>query len=131
MGILFDLVPILVVVIFAFSFLMIISPKIRGKFMSRQLKANRYMMENSKKDLEQMGAMAGNLAVNMKKNMLDQNEDILKDMATREANIEKDAIEIKAKAVKEGLKKDSIYCKHCGQLIDSDSKFCKSCGKEQ
>lgn len=37
-----------------------------------------------------------------------------------------------AKGIKEGLsEEDTVYCKHCGQLIDSDSRFCKSCGKQQ
>ena len=37
-----------------------------------------------------------------------------------------------AKGIKDGLSDDNtIYCKHCGSLIDNDSRFCKSCGKEQ
>ena len=37
-----------------------------------------------------------------------------------------------AKGIREGLAEEqTVYCKHCGALIDSDSRFCKSCGKEQ
>lgn len=36
-----------------------------------------------------------------------------------------------AKGIKEGLKEDNmIFCKHCGETIDSDSTFCKRCGKQ-
>jgi hypothetical protein len=66
------------------------------------------------------------------KNILDENEDALMDIAHKEAKVRNVGIKSAAKAVKEGLKEeDTIYCKHCGYEIDSDSKFCKKCGKEQ
>ena len=34
-------------------------------------------------------------------------------------------------AIKDGLSDNKMYCKHCGDLIDSDSEFCKHCGKRQ
>ena len=87
------------------AFGMIFSPKLRAKFMSHQLKASKYMME--------------------------QNEELLKELSTKSANLSKEGIKIKAGAVKEGFSVDSIYCKHCGISIDSESKFCKACGKRQ
>ena len=37
-----------------------------------------------------------------------------------------------AKGVKEGVADgETMFCKHCGALIDADSKFCNKCGKEQ
>ena len=37
-----------------------------------------------------------------------------------------------AKGVKEGMANDeTMFCKHCGAIIDADSKFCNKCGKEQ
>lgn len=48
------------------------------------------------------------------------------------ADINKDAVKTVTHAVKEGFAVDgTIYCKHCGRLIDVNSKFCKYCGKEQ
>ena len=88
-----------------FGFAMIFSPKLRAKFMSHQLKASKYMME--------------------------ENEELLKELSTKSANLSKDGIKIKAGAFKEGFSVGSIYCKHCGFAIDSDSKFCKACGKRQ
>ena len=52
-------------------------------------------------------------------------------MASTGAEIVEDAVTRTASAVREGLSGDTVYCKHCGAVIDADSKFCKSCGKEQ
>lgn len=96
--------------IFVFVFTMLISPKFRGKIMSRQVKAMKYMVEESKEDFESI--------------------------STNTANASKEGIKIVNKAKAEGLKagftdRATIYCKHCGAIIDADSKFCKLCGKEQ
>ena len=88
-----------------FVLVIFFNPKLRAKFMGHQLKSTKYMME--------------------------QNEELLKELSTKSANLSKDGIKIKAGAVKEGFSVDSIYCKHCGFTIDSDSKFCKACGKRQ
>ena len=84
---------------------MVVSPKIRAKFMSNQIKASKYM--------------------------IDEVEDDLTDIATKRANINKEGVEITAIAIKDGLNKSTKYCKLCGEKIDEDSKFCKKCGKEQ
>lgn len=55
----------------------------------------------------------------------------MKDNVIRKANINKEGIEITAKAIKEGLINNKVYCKYCGKLIDSDSKYCKVCGRAQ
>ena len=101
MEILFTIVPILVAVVFILTFAMILSPKLRGIMM----KATKYM--------------------------LDENEENLKDMATKSANISKEGIEITTRAIKDGLTKESKYCKYCGEAIDEDSKYCKKCGERQ
>ncbi len=128
---LFIIVPILILCIFAFVIAQLASPKLRGKMMSRQLKATKYMMNEAKDDLTEMGTIVGTINAETKKNILDQNEEILKDVEKRQANIEKEGIRIKTRAIKEGLEQNKIYCKHCGTTIDEDSKFCKHCGKEQ
>ena len=100
------IIVIISIVIFRVILAIILSPKLRGKFMSSQIKAMKNATEESKDDIEKM--------------------------STTMANATKDATEIKARAIKRGLTEDEdIYCKHCGAKIDSDSKFCKSCGKEQ
>lgn len=131
-NIVFTIVSIFTAVVFIFVIVFLVSPKFRGKIMSRQIKATKHMVDYSKEDLEDLGTSMGNLAVNMRKNMLDQNEDTLKDISDREANIKKGYVKTMAGAIREGFKEeDTIYCKHCGSMIDSDSKFCKKCGKEQ
>ena len=72
--------------------------------MSKQIKATKYMMDDSKDDIQ--------------------------DVSTNLAKATKDSIEITTRAIKKGFTDDCIYCKHCGSSIDKDSKFCKKCGKE-
>lgn len=129
--ILFYLITILVVLTFIFTIALMISPKLRGKWMSNQIEATKQMMEYSKDDLKNILSTSKSIEVNAEKEMLDNNEEIMKDNITKKANINKEGIEITAKAIKEGLSNNKVYCKYCGKLIDSDSKYCKVCGREQ
>lgn len=101
----FIIVSIFIGIVFIFVITMIISPKLRGKMMSRQIKASKYMMDESKEDLK---SISDNMAY-----------------AT------KDGIKTTVGAIKDGLKDNSVFCKHCGSEIDADSKFCKKCGTKQ
>ena len=123
----FIIVLIFIGIMFVFTITMILSPKLRGKMMARQFKSMRYMLDESKEDLEAMGGTA----INVKKNIVDENEEALKEMAAKEGDISSIGLEKQARAVRRGLLEDEMYCKHCGEAIDSDSKFCKKCGKEQ
>ncbi|MBP3920199.1 MAG: zinc ribbon domain-containing protein [Bacilli bacterium] len=100
------IVPIFMALVFVFVIAQIVSPKFRGKMMSRQMKSVKYMMDESKDDIESI--------------------------STNMANATKGGIETTARAIKKGFTDEGdIYCKHCGSKIDNDSKFCKICGKEQ
>lgn len=99
--------------------------------MSKQIEATKHMMEYSKDDLKDILSTSKSVEVNAEKEILDNNEEIMKDNVTRKANINKEGIEITAKAIKEGLTNNKVYCKYCDKLIDSDSKYCKVCGREQ
>ena len=99
--VLFIFVPLFIACVFILVVAQIISPKFRGKMMSRQIKAAKYMMDESKDDIR-------NISTNM-------------------ADATKDGVEITTRAIKD----ERVYCKHCGSLIDKDSKFCKNCGGEQ
>ncbi len=106
MSILFIIVPIFIILVFIFIIAQLVSPKFRGKMMSQQVKATKYMMDESKEDIESI--------------------------STGMANATKEGIETTTRAIKKGFtEEESMYCKYCGCKIDSDSKFCKSCGKEQ
>lgn len=131
MEILFYIVPILIGITFIMTIALMVSPKLRGKLMSRQIKATKHMMDYSKEDLKDILSTSADIGINAEKEILDNNEETMMENATRKANINKKGIEITANAIKEGLNGSKIYCKHCGKLIDDDSKFCKSCGKEQ
>lgn len=101
----FIIVPIFVAIVFVLVILSLISPKFRGKMMSRQIKAQKYMMDEAKEDL--------------------------KSISDTMAYATKDGVKTTARAIKEGLTEESMFCKYCGSEIDSDSRFCKKCGKEQ
>lgn len=130
MDILFYIVPILIGITFVLMIALMISPKLQGKLMSRQIKATKHMMDYSKEDLKDLLSTSADIGINAEKEILDNNEETMKDNVIRKANINKKGIEITANAIKEGLNGSKIYCKHCGKIIDDDSKFCKSCGKE-
>lgn len=117
--------------VFAFVLMLMFGTKTRSKMLSRQFKSVSDATGMSKGDIESMLTNLQSATINSRKKILEENEDSLKEMADANARINKDAVKTTAKAIKEGLTGDTIYCKHCGSLIDSDSKFCKSCGKEQ
>ena len=120
-------VPIMIVCIFTFTFLMLFSPKVKSKMMGKSLKTLKTMMEDNTEVFQELNKMS----INLQKNVLEENEEMLKDINRKTANISKDGVEITARAVKKGFSSETIYCKHCGNSIDADSKFCKTCGKEQ
>lgn len=129
-NVIFIISIVIFVAMFVFVLLFMLSPKMRGKLMSNQIKAMRHMTDYSKDDLESMMSNLGQVSVDTKKKILDNNEDNLKDIADRTANIHKDAIKTTVSAIKDGIK-DTKYCKYCGEIIDKDSKYCKECGKVQ
>lgn len=106
MKILFIIVPIFIILVFILMILQMVSPKFRGKLLSREVKSVKYMMDESKEDIESI--------------------------SNEMADATKGGIETVTRAIKKGITEDDdIFCKHCGSKIDGDSKFCKKCGKEQ
>lgn len=85
----------------------------------------------SPKHLEKRLTKYGGVAARAQNNIINNNEDILKETANKTADINKDAVKTIAHSVKEGfLDNSTVYCKHCGAEIDADSTFCKKCGKQ-
>ena len=125
-NIVFIIIFVVAICIFIISFSIFISPKFRAKIMKKQIESTKYMLEESKDSIKDVA----NLGINIKENILNENEDSLKNMSKKEAEIAGEKIKIYASSIKEGLSQNKVYCKHCGSLIDSDSKFCKNCGKE-
>lgn len=118
---------VVVIGIMIYVFIMMLSPKRRGKMLSRQVKSMKEMMQFSSDDLSALTQVG----LEAKKKILDNNEDLLKELNKRDAEIEAAGIKTKARAFKEGFAEGAMFCKHCGAMIDEDSKFCKKCGKEQ
>ena len=128
--IMFIIVPVFIGIVFIFTIATMISPKLRGKMMSRQVKALKHMTDYSKDDFEAINKNISEANIKATNNIINEYEDSLKETATKKANINKDAITITTKAIMEGIN-NSIYCKYCGTNIDSDSLYCKKCGKKQ
>lgn len=103
--VIFIVISCIAAAIFIFVIAMLVSPKLRGKVLSSQVKSVKYMVDDSKDDIAHIST-----------NMAD---------ATREG------VKTTARAVREGLVGETVYCKHCGSVIDADSTFCKHCGKGQ
>ena len=90
-----------------------------------------FITGTSQKGLEKKLTKMGNIAARAQNNIINNNEDILKETANKTANIHKDAVKTVVHSVKEGLTEDSsIYCKYCGSNVDGDSTFYKNCGKK-
>ena len=66
---------------------------------------------------------------------VEENEEDLKKLSNKQAEINSGAVETTASAIKKGFtdskKTDIMFCRYCGEKIESDSKFCRYCGKEQ
>ena len=71
----------------------------------------------------------------LKRAIYEDSEDVLKDIAIREADIASSGDRIRAQVFKDVFddKEDKkvVYCKYCGQVIDIDSVYCKHCGQKQ
>ena len=136
MDILFYIVPIFIGLVAIFIFATILSPKLRGKILSSQIRATKHMLDYSKEDLQDLMTTTASMGIDAEKAILDKKEDTMRNNATRKANINKDSIEITTKAIKDGLSsesnnKNTKYCIECGKKIPTDAKFCLYCGKEQ
>ena len=97
----FIIVPIVAICIFIITFLLMVSPKLRGKMMSRQIKSVKYMLDESQDDLREM------------------------------ANKAKEGMKGFSSNANDGFSSWDNYCKHCGAMIDADSVYCKRCGHKQ
>lgn len=85
----------------------------------------------TQKGLEKTFTKYGNVTARAQYNIINNNEEILRETANKTADIHKDAVKTIVHSVKDGLSDDNtVYCKHCGTQIDADSSFCKKCGKQ-
>ena len=99
-NILMYIVPIFTLGAFAFMITMMFSPKMRGKWMAKQMEATKYMMEASKDTMKDIAKTSSEV----QHDVIKENKDIMKETADMQAEIHKDAIKSTAKAIKDGLK---------------------------
>ncbi len=87
---------------------------------------------NNEEELTNIGTTLGKVGAKTYQTVLKENYETMQENATHQASINKKAIQTITKTFKEGLsKEETIFCKHCGESIDSESKFCQHCGKQQ
>lgn len=130
---LFVIVPIFIGIIFIASIVLLFSPKLRGKFLSHQIKSLKHMTDYSKEDLEAINKNLSEAMIDARSSILDNKKEKLKNIADTETDIREDSIRRTVKAFRDGLSGDgheTEFCKYCGELIDKDSIFCKACGKK-
>ena len=60
-----------------------VSPKLRGKWMSRQIKATKHMIKYSKEDLKDIISTSKDVEINAEKEVLDNREDIMKEKCNK------------------------------------------------
>ena len=126
MEIMFVIIPVIAIGIMVFTFAMMFSPKLRGKMMAKQVQSLKHMVNATQDDMAELsGAM-----VKTSKKIIDNNEEDLRHISKKSAEINAIGVETTARAIKRGLTEENIYCKYCGASIDSDSVFCNKCGKK-
>ena len=72
MNILFYIVPILIAITFIFTIALIFSPKLRGKMMSKQIKATKHMLDYTKDDLQDIMITSATIGIDTEKTILDK-----------------------------------------------------------
>src|SRR5574344_2481427 len=95
MEILFIIIPIIAVSIFVFTFVLIISPKLRGKMISNNMKSIRYAFDESKDDISHIS----NEGVNIVKSIKNDNK----------------FYKTYCKNCGSTIDEDSVFCKKCGK----------------
>jgi len=99
----------------------------------KRLKRINKLMNQNEDVLKEMAKKSAEISGSARNEFLHENEDMLKEMSKKGAEINSEGIKITAKAVKEGFTETKLtkFCKNCGKEIDENSKFCNFCGKEQ
>ena len=130
--ILFIIIGIITLFIMILTFSFIFNPKTRSKLMGKQLGMINNLLNDNKDTIVNINETMGGIMVDSQKSILNKHGDGMKEVVTKNANINKEATKIVATAIKEGFSEtEKGYCKHCGKNIDKDSLYCKDCGKKQ
>lgn len=129
-NIFFVVITIIAFGIVLFTFVIIFSPKLRAKMMSRNVKSLKYMTDYSKKDIEDIVKNIGDISINSKHKILTENKNKIKEITNIGEEALRDSIKNTLNTVKKSFK-DNNYCKYCGKTIDVDSKYFKFCGENQ
>lgn len=97
------------------------------------IKMTKYIAEQNKEDLEDLGATMGGINVRTQSKVYEENQENIDDLAKKYgktfANASKSYQENGGVGLLSENTAPKIFCKHCGKKIDADSHFCQHCGK--
>ncbi len=147
----FTIIPIIVGLGFVLTFTLMFSSKARAWFLSKQVKAVNYVVEDNKEELKNIADTGADISVDAIKRTTkavasgigeeiinlrratEEHKDDLKEMADLNAEINEDAVRKTAAAAAEGFNNGNAtcFCSYCGAKIAADSVFCRKCGKKQ
>ena len=112
-----------------FGFMAVFNPKVRSKWVGRQLEMQKKVLEDNKETIKDINRLGGEVTIDSANAILDEKGKDIKHAMDTSADLSSDSIKKVARAIKDGIK-DEMYCKHCGASVDSDSNYCKKCGKK-
>lgn len=104
-SVMFIVAAVFIGIVFVLVIALLVSPRLRAKWMGRQIKATKYM--------------------------IDEREEDLRHITDKTADIRASAVEKTVGAVKRGFQAGRKYCRYCGASIEEDSAFCSRCGNKQ
>ena len=94
---------------FVFVLGMMFVPGLRSKFMGHQLKMQKRMLEDNKEVMQDIGKITGEIGVKTAKGVLDENEEDIRHVVGKTADISKDAITTTTRAIKKVLLKKNLF----------------------
>lgn len=127
--IMFIIIPIFIGLTFLFALATIISPKLRGKIMSRQIKSIKHMTDYSQKYLEDIEYNIKKAHIDAEKKIVDKKYSDLESIYTNISSAKNNAVKQTMNAVKEGLDGHK-YCQNCARINKEDATYCDKCGKK-
>ena len=100
------------------------------------IKTSKYIQESNREDLTDLMSTGMGIGIDATSQAINENEDDLRTIADKGADIMSGPIETISRSVGRGFSEgfataDTMFCKHCGATIDRDSKFCSECGGKQ
>lgn len=127
--------------VFVFGFILFgmyntFSGRAQSRWIGRNIRVLKDALEDNKDLIQDLGKLSSDIQLQTQKNIYENNEEDLRYVSKKSADIEAEAIYTKAKAFKKAFSGTTQntpkrYCRYCGEAIEMDSIYCDMCGKKQ